>query len=119
MNRSAQALTLQAHPRLQICRAARDHTMMILIGYDRSADAQAAMARNGALGLVGAYNDGQADRTSEQAAHDTHTGRRWYQLRPEPRRRVDFIGFNYTWWLILWIFLIFIIFLPWGRGWGY
>jgi len=73
--------------------------MMILIGYDGSADAQAAidqsgrlmaghaatvlvvwetsmeaMARNGSLGLglglVGAYDDGEADRTIEQAAHD-------------------------------------------------
>jgi len=28
------------------------------------------------------------------------------------------IGFNYTWWLI-WIVFIFLVFLPWGRGWGY
>jgi hypothetical protein len=45
-------------------------------------------------------------------------GRRWYHLRPDPRGRADFIGFNYTWWLI-WILFIFIILLPWGRGWGY
>jgi hypothetical protein len=30
----------------------------------------------------------------------TNCGRRWYHLRPEPRGRADFIGFNYTWWLI-------------------
>ena len=45
-------------------------------------------------------------------------GRRWYHLRPEPRGRYDLIGFNYTWWLI-WILFIFLVFLPWGRGWGY
>jgi hypothetical protein len=45
-------------------------------------------------------------------------GRRWYHLRPEPRGRADLIGFNYTWWLI-WIFFLFIVFLPWGPGWGY
>ena len=46
-------------------------------------------------------------------------GRRWYQLRPEPRRRADFIGFNYTWWIAIWFLFILIAFLPWGRGWGY
>jgi hypothetical protein len=46
-------------------------------------------------------------------------GRRWYQLRPEPRRRADFIGFNYTWWIVIWFVFIVIVFLPWGRGWGY
>jgi hypothetical protein len=41
-------------------------------------------------------------------------GRRWYHLRPEPRRRCDFVGFNYTWWLVFWVLLILIVFLPWG-----
>ena len=45
-------------------------------------------------------------------------GRRWYNLRPEPRGRYDLIGFNYTWWLI-WLMFILILFAPWGRGWGY
>jgi hypothetical protein len=26
-------------------------------------------------------------------------GRRWYHLRPEPRRRTDLMGFNSTWWM--------------------
>jgi hypothetical protein len=46
-------------------------------------------------------------------------GRRWYQLRPEPRRRADLIGFNYTWWIAIWFLFILIVFIPWGRGWGY
>ena len=25
--------------------------------------------------------------------------RRWYRLRPEPRRRTDFMGVNSTWWI--------------------
>ena len=59
----------------------------------------------------GPYGADEIEATDER-------GRRWYQLRPQPRRRYDLIGFNYTWWLI-WIMFIFLIFLPWGRGWGY
>lgn len=60
---------------------------------------------------VGPHGEDQLEATDER-------GRRWYHLRPEPRSRYDFIGFNYTWWLI-WIVFIFIIFAPWGHGWGY
>jgi hypothetical protein len=61
--------------------------------------------------IVGPRGEDELEATDER-------GRRWYHLRPDPRRRADFIGFNYTWWLI-WIAFIFILFLPWGRGWGY
>jgi len=61
--------------------------------------------------VVGPDGEDQIEATDDR-------GRRWYHLRPEPRSRYDFIGFNYTWWLI-WILFIFIIFAPWGRGWGY
>jgi len=61
--------------------------------------------------IVGPHGEDEIEATDER-------GRRWYHLRPEPRGRADFIGFNYTWWLI-WILFIFIVFLPWGRGWGY
>jgi hypothetical protein len=61
--------------------------------------------------VVGPYGEDEIEATDER-------GRRWYQLRPEPRRRYDVIGFNYTWWLI-WIVFILILFAPWGRGWGY
>jgi hypothetical protein len=61
--------------------------------------------------VAGPYGEDELEATDEQ-------GRRWYHLRPQPRRRVDFIGFNYVWWLI-WIMFILVVFLPWGRGWGY
>ncbi|MGO9882997.1 MAG: hypothetical protein ACLPV4_08280 [Solirubrobacteraceae bacterium] len=61
--------------------------------------------------IVGPHGEDQIEATDER-------GRRWYHLRPDPRSRYDFIGFNYTWWLI-WVLLLFLIFAPWGRGWGY
>jgi hypothetical protein len=61
--------------------------------------------------VVGRYGEDELEATDDR-------GRRWYHLRPEPRRRYDVIGFNYTWWLI-WILFILVLFLPWGRGWGY
>lgn len=61
--------------------------------------------------IIGRYGEDEIEATDER-------GRRWYHLRPEPRRRYDMIGFNYTWWLI-WIVFILILFAPWGRGWGY
>jgi hypothetical protein len=34
-------------------------------------------------------------------------GRRWYHLRPKPRRSSDLWGFNSTWWMVLgWPLLI-------------
>jgi hypothetical protein len=59
----------------------------------------------------GPYGEDEVEATDE-------LGRRWYHLRPEPRRRYDLIGFNYTWWLI-WIVFLLLVFAPWGRGWGY
>jgi len=56
---------------------------------------------------VGPYGESELEATDE-------LGRRWYHLRPQPRRRYDLIGFNYSWWLI-WLFLMLIILLPWGR----
>ena len=41
-------------------------------------------------------------------------GRRWYHLRPEPRRRSDLMGFNSTWWMVVaWALVIVLIVLPW------
>jgi len=62
--------------------------------------------------IVGPRGEDEIEATDEG-------GRRWYHLRPEPRRRADLIGFNYTWWLVIWVLFILIVFLPWGRGWGY
>jgi hypothetical protein len=61
--------------------------------------------------IRGPHGEDEIEATDER-------GRRWYHLRPEPRSRYDLIGFNYTWWLF-WILFIFVVFLPWGRGWGY
>ncbi len=53
--------------------------------------------------IVGPHGEDEIEATDER-------GRRWYHLRPEPRRRADLIGFNYTWWLVIWVLL----FLRWG-----
>jgi hypothetical protein len=34
-----------------------------------------------------------------EADSSTDHGRRWYHLRPEPRRRSDLMGFNSSWWM--------------------
>jgi hypothetical protein len=40
--------------------------------------------------------------------------RRWYHLRPKPRRRTDLWGFNSTWWMVLGLpLLIFFGVSPW------
>jgi hypothetical protein len=39
-------------------------------------------------------------------------GRRWYHLRPEPRRRVDVMGVNYS--LRFAIIIAIVVFVPWG-----
>jgi len=41
------------------------------------------------------------------------TGRRWYHLRPEPRRRTDLWGINSTWWMVVvWILILVVAFSP-------
>jgi hypothetical protein len=41
-------------------------------------------------------------------------GRRWYHLRPEPRRRTDFMGFSSTWWMAVgWLLIIVLALSPW------
>jgi hypothetical protein len=41
-------------------------------------------------------------------------GRRWYHLRPKPRRRTDLWGFNSPWWMVLrWPLLIAFAISPW------
>jgi hypothetical protein len=38
---------------------------------------------------------------------ETAPGRRWYHLRPEPRRRTDLMGFSSTLWMALgWLIVI-------------
>ena len=39
--------------------------------------------------------------------------RRWFHLRPRPRRRTDLLGFNSTWWMVLvWIIVIVLLIYP-------
>jgi hypothetical protein len=45
------------------------------------------------------HGAGPRDEDEIEAADDR--ARQWYQLRPEPRRRTDFMGFNSTWWMAL------------------
>ena len=55
---------------------------------------------------VGPHGEDEVEATDD-------LGRRWYHVRPEPRRRADVMGFNYTWWAIC--LLIFVVaFIPWG-----
>ncbi len=64
--------------------------------------------------VVGPHGEDQIEATDEQ-------GRRWYHVRPDPRYRADVFGFNWTWWIVIWV--VFIL-LMWGgmwggHGWGY
>ena len=44
----------------------------------------------------------------------TDPGRRWYHLRPEPRRRTDLMGINSSFWMVLaWALVILLIVSPW------
>ena len=45
---------------------------------------------------------------------ETARRRRWYHLRPEPRQRTDFMGFNSTWWMaVAWLIIIVLALSPW------
>jgi hypothetical protein len=45
-------------------------------------------------------------------------GRRWYHLRPEPRRRSDLMGFNSTWWMVVvWLIVIVLVVSPFPWWW--
>ncbi len=52
--------------------------------------------------------------TQQAADHE----RRWYHLRPEPRRRADLMGFNSTFWMALvWLIVIVLIVYPFPWWW--
>jgi hypothetical protein len=45
-------------------------------------------------------------------------GRRWYHVRPEPRRCTDLMGFNSTWWMaVVWLILILLVVFPFPWWW--
>ena len=50
--------------------------------------------------------------------HGTPHGRRWYHLRPKPRRRTDLWGFNSTWWMAVgWPVLLVLALFPFPWWW--
>jgi hypothetical protein len=66
---------------------------------------------------------GEAEIVEEHRVADPHDedknggtdtrGRRWYDVRPEPRRGTDLMGFNSTWWMALgWLILILLVVFP-------
>jgi hypothetical protein len=51
--------------------------------------------------------------TEHEGGGTDNRGRRWYHLRPEPRRRTDLIGFNSRWWMAVgWLILILLVVFP-------
>ena len=48
----------------------------------------------------------------------TPQGRRWYHLRPRPRRGTDLMGLNSTWWMALgWLALLVVVAFPFPWWW--
>ena len=63
--------------------------------------------------IIGDYDLAGPDGEDEIDAID-EGGRRWYHLRPKPRRRTDLWGFNSTWWMVLgWPLVIAFAISPW------
>jgi hypothetical protein len=61
--------------------------------------------------IAGRHDEGETD------ASDCG-GRRWYDLRPEPRRRSDIMGFNSTWWMAAgWLIVIVLVVSPYPWSW--
>jgi hypothetical protein len=49
---------------------------------------------------------------------DADRGRRWYHVRPQPRRRTDLMGFNSTFWMALgWLIVILLLVFPFPWVW--
>jgi hypothetical protein len=44
--------------------------------------------------------------------------RRWFHVRPQPRRRTDLMGINSTWWMVVgWILVILVLLFPFPWWW--
>jgi hypothetical protein len=55
---------------------------------------------------AGAHGEDEIEATAGR-------GRRWHQVRPQPRRRTDLMGFNSTWWMALgWLIVILLLLFP-------
>ena len=63
--------------------------------------------------IIAAHNPAGPD--GEEGIEPTECQRRrWYHLRPKPRRPTDLWGFNSTWWMVLgWPLLIVFALSPW------
>jgi hypothetical protein len=49
---------------------------------------------------------------------DADRGRRWQHVRPHPRRRTDFMGFNSALWMALgWVLVILLVVFPFPWVW--
>ena len=62
--------------------------------------------------LTGPHGEDEIESTGERRW-------RWYHLRPDPRRRTDFMGFNSTFWMAVgWLVLIYLVlFFPFPFWW--
>ena len=62
------------------------------------------------------HGAGPRDEDEIDGADDR--GRPWYQLRPEPRLRTDFMGFNSRYWMALgWLVLLLVVAFPFPWWW--
>lgn len=78
---------------------------------------EAPQARLGDARIIEDQRLAPPDREDEIEGFDDRE-RRWYQLRPKPRRRTDLWGFNSTWWMALgWPLLIVFAISPWPWWW--
>jgi hypothetical protein len=67
---------------------------------------QAPQAGSGNARTIEEHDLAGPHREEEMEAMDDR-GRRWYRLRPKPRRRTDLWGFNSTWWMALgWVIVV-------------
>jgi hypothetical protein len=61
--------------------------------------------------IAGRHDEGKTDASDGG-------GRRWYHLRPEPRRRTDLMGFHSTWWMaVVWLVVILLAVYPFPWWW--
>jgi hypothetical protein len=61
--------------------------------------------------IAGPHGEDEIDVTDDR-------GRRWYHVRPRPRRRTDLVGFNSTLWMVLgWLIVIVLVVFPFPWWW--
>jgi hypothetical protein len=61
--------------------------------------------------VAGPHGEGEIEALDDR-------GRRWQQVRPRPRRRTDFMGFNSTVWMALgWLIVILLLVFPFPWVW--